>query len=81
MLETPNCFLRGCVHFEGTGFEGADIADDTEATERPVCKAFPDVIPNEISYGSDLHLEPVSGDGGVVFKEGKHDAGSIEEEE
>lgn len=70
MLEHPNCFLRNCAHFTGFGFDEPQVSSDTEASERPVCKAFPGGIPSRISYGPDLHLVPVEGDGGIIFQEG-----------
>jgi hypothetical protein len=63
MLLTPKCMTRGCVHFQGV-----KVDDNAETNERPVCRAFPDGIPVEISYGENLHLEPVEGDHGIVFK-------------
>lgn len=53
MLPIPNCWERGCKHFEG-----AHQPDGTEESEVVVCKAFPEGIPNEIAYGDDLHLKP-----------------------
>ena len=80
MLETPKCYLRGCSHFTGFGFDGSSVEDDTEATERPVCRAFPSGIPEDIAYGDNLHLTPVSGDGGTVFKKDEQDAIAIAKE-
>lgn len=66
MIREPNCSVRDCVHF--VGVRRSDL--DNESTERPVCKAFPDGIPDEIAYGSNEHLTPVAGDGGIVFQKG-----------
>lgn len=54
MLLEPNCFKRHCKHFTGVS-----QPDGTELSERVVCKAFPDIIPDEIAYGSNLHLKPL----------------------
>ncbi len=65
MLDEPRCYTRECIHFQGV-----DQPDGTEMTERVVCKAFPEGIPDKISYGDDLHLEPLPGQGNdIVFEE------------
>lgn len=63
MLEAPRCDSRSCVHLLG-----AYQPDDTEAVEVPCCVAFPRGIPREISYGDNLHLEPVPGDHGIQYE-------------
>lgn len=62
MLTEPHCSRRRCRHFRGVKNDG------DETTERPVCTAFPDGIPEEIAYGDNLHLEPVAGDNGIIFE-------------
>jgi hypothetical protein len=62
MLERPQCHKRRCKHFIGAKNDG------TEITERVVCKAFPDKIPDDIAYGSNLHLTPVKGDHGIQYE-------------
>lgn len=48
---------------------GVDQPDDTEASERHVCMAFPDGITNRIAYGDDLHLEIAEDQRGeIVFE-------------
>jgi hypothetical protein len=37
-------------------------------SERVVCKAFPERIPDEIAYGDNLHLEPFKGDNGIQYE-------------
>lgn len=64
MLTEPNCSKRGCLHFRGVS-----QPDGTEMTERVVCDAFPDGIPDEIAYGDNLHLKPFPGDHGIQFQE------------
>ena len=63
MLLTSNCWTRKCKHFLG-------IKQDNkkEETERYVCKAFPDRIPPEISYGDNLHTDPFPGDNGIQYE-------------
>lgn len=55
MIRIPKCFIRDCLHFQGVS-----QPDGTEMIELVICKAFPDGIPNEISYGKNLHLKPLS---------------------
>ena len=47
---------------------GVDQPDETEVSERAVCKAFPRGIPEEIAFGDNLHTEPYPGDNGIQFK-------------
>jgi len=63
MMDEPRCYTRKCVHFIGVS-----QPDGTEMTERVICRAFPEGIPDEIAYGDNLHLEPVEGDGGITFE-------------
>jgi len=62
MLQEPECHKRKCCHFLGAFNKGS------EATEWVRCTAFPDGIPEEIAFGSNLHLEPVPGDHGIQFE-------------
>lgn len=59
----PNCSKRDCKHFIGV-----DQPDGTEQTERVICEAFPEGIPDVIAYGDNLHLKPFEGDGGIQFE-------------
>jgi hypothetical protein len=52
MLEVSRCWIRGCKHYDGV-----DQPDGTEASERHICSAFPNGIPDEIAYGDELHLD------------------------
>ncbi len=63
MIEQPRCSIRNCRHLTGVV-----QPDGTEATERPACAAFPDGIPDEIAYGSNLHLRPFPGDHGITYE-------------
>ena len=54
MLETPKCWIRKCRHFVGVKQDNED-----EETERIVCKAFPDGIPEKIAYGTNQHEKPL----------------------
>lgn len=53
MLEVPKCYIRSCKHYEGVKQFGPD-----EISQKVICKAFPNGIPVDISYGEDLHLRP-----------------------
>lgn len=58
----PNCYDddRQCRHFKGFKFDGENPF--------PICKAFPDGIPEEIAYGDNRHEKPVKGQiGDYVF--------------
>jgi len=50
ILLEPKCHIRKCNHFIGVS-----QPDDTEMTERVICKAYPNMIPADIAYGGDLH--------------------------
>jgi len=63
MIEEPRCWSRRCKHFVGIKQDAGD-----ELSERCVCKAFPDGIPEGIAYGDNLHTKPYPGDGGVQFE-------------
>lgn len=63
MLEEPRCSIRKCKHYGGIA-----QPDGTEQTERNVCKAFTEKIPDEIAYGKNLHLKPVPGDRGIQYE-------------
>lgn len=66
MLTNPNCYKRKCMHFDGVKQDG-----DLESTERPVCAAFLNGIPEVIAYGSNLHFKPFPGDGGITFEKAR----------
>lgn len=69
MLDQPRCFTRRCIHFQGV-----KQPDGTEGSERPVCAAFPNGIPDAIAYGSNLHKTPVAGDRGIRYQRESDDA-------
>lgn len=52
MIGEPNCAKRNCKHLQGV-----KQADGTEMTEVVYCTAFPDGIPDDIAYGTNLHME------------------------
>lgn len=62
MIEEPRCFSRNCNHFTGVKGEEPD--------QVPVCKAFPDGIPDVIAYGNNNHTMPFKGDGGIRYQSG-----------
>jgi len=64
MLLEPNCYKRKCIHFTGVS-----QPDGTELTERVVCKAFPEGIPDPIAYGLVKHVRPYPGQkNDIVFE-------------
>ena len=63
MIPEPRCSKRKCKHFTGVV-----QSDGTEATELPACKAFPNGIPFEISYGDNPHTTPYPGDNGIQYE-------------
>lgn len=64
MLAEPRCFKRGCKHYRDI-----EQPDGTEATEVPVCLAFPLGIPKEIAYGNNKHLKPLKNQGNEIVYE------------
>jgi hypothetical protein len=64
MLAEPRCYTRRCRHFIGVS-----QPDGTELTERVICRAFPEGIPDEIAYGDNMHLKPYPGDNGLRFEQ------------
>ena len=61
MLVEPQCSIRKCKHLQGC--KGTE-----EEGQVPVCTAFPDGIPDEISYGDNKHLSPYPGDHGIQYE-------------
>lgn len=51
MLRESDCAIRHCKHYLGIV-----QPDGTEMTEKHYCRAFPDGIPSEISYGGIKHV-------------------------
>lgn len=51
MIDIPKCYERGCIHYLGI-----IQPDGTELSEIPNCAAYPEGIPDVISYGSNPHL-------------------------
>ncbi|MDD5053428.1 MAG: hypothetical protein PHO27_11905 [Sulfuricurvum sp.] len=67
MLGEPKCYTRECKHFTGVKQDNED-----EATERVICEAFPDGIPDEIAYGDNLHSKKFpSQKNDIVFEKEK----------
>ena len=62
-INEPTCWTRRCKHFIGVKNDG------DETTERVVCEAYPNKIPDAIAYGPELHLTPYPGDNGIIFQE------------
>ncbi len=77
---TTNCDLRDCVYLKlETSNCGDPFDENNDLDENPpicnwYCKAFPlpEGIPEEILYGSNLHLKPLKDQkNNIVFKKGK----------
>jgi hypothetical protein len=67
MILPTACFDRGCVHYIGVR-----QPDGTEKTERVVCKAYPEGIPDDIADGIDLHSKVRKDQkNSFVFKKGQ----------
>lgn len=67
MLEEPRCRIRKCKHYRGV-----IQPDGTEGSETNSCAAFPRGIPNEISYGTNLHSKPLPGQRNkIVYERGR----------
>lgn len=64
ILQEPRCSIRRCKHFRGM----RQSADESEASERLTCAAFPDGIPAEIAYGTAPHVKPFPGDRGIQYE-------------
>ncbi len=54
-LLEPRCWTRRCVHYIGV----KEFIPEDEMSQDHYCEAFLDGIPNEISYGKNLHLKPL----------------------
>lgn len=64
MIAEPRCRMRKCTHFKGV-----IQPDGTELTERLICFAFPDGIPEDILNGEFDHKKPHEGDHGIQFEQ------------
>jgi len=64
MLAEPNCFKRRCMYYIGV-----DQPDGTELSERVICEAFPEGIPDEIAYGDNKHDKPLPDQGNDIVYE------------
>lgn len=65
MLAEPTCFTRKCRHFLGA----ISDREGSEENERVACEAFPKGIPDEIAYGDNKHLTPLSGQKNAIVYE------------
>ena len=63
MIQEPRCYTRRCRHFAGV-----KQSDETEETEKLVCRAFTDGIPEDIAFGTNKHTEPFPGDKGIRYE-------------
>ena len=64
MILPPNCFKRKCKHLIGV-----KQIRGIEATERNICEAFKNRIPDEIAYGDNPHLKPLPDQGNDIIYE------------
>ena len=64
MIEQPQCGIRNCKHLNMAPEPG-----DSIGLTKMTCRAFPDGIPERISYGPDLHLEVDSEQQGATVYE------------
>ena len=76
MKAEPQCRKRRCINFIGLRNTKAPSKKRTTVDGAIwICKAFPfkdkKGIPDEIAYGKNLHLKPVGGDNGILYKRAK----------
>jgi len=65
MLIEPKCYTRHCKYYKGISSFGE------EESEKNICDAFPDGIPDEIAYGNNNHSSHFPGQGNeIVFEKG-----------
>jgi len=77
MLMEPKCYSRHCKHYLGI-----IQPEGMESSERNICEAFPDGIPDEIAYGDDPHdkvwpeqdADVIYGKGPFPWEKGKGDS-------
>jgi len=60
----PKCWKRQCKHW----IDLVEMGGEEDDRIWPVCRAFPEGIPEEIAYGDDEHLNPFSGDNGIQYE-------------
>jgi len=71
MIGEPRCSKRGCANFLGIARKDINL----EETEFPYCEAFPEGIPENIAYGTALHLKPTKEqDNFIVFEKEEEEA-------
>ncbi len=67
-IEEPNCHKRKCVHYNWM----KAFVEEKEVFARHICTAFPDGIPDIISYGDEKHLKPLKNQGNdIIYKKAK----------
>jgi hypothetical protein len=63
MIDESRCQQRKCKHYwrihQDNGFE---------ITERHICAAYPNGIPDQIAFGNVLHIKPFPGDQGIQYE-------------
>ena len=71
-MTTPapvKCWERHCKWF--IGWRPAKVKVGKFNGAVPYCYAFKEVIPKDIAYGDNLHLEFIPGDKGIKYEQGE----------
>jgi hypothetical protein len=64
-LVEPRCSKRNCIHYQGV----EEFIEGDPLSQNHICDAFPNGIPEEISYGDNLHLKPLENqENEIVFE-------------
>lgn len=64
MIKQSTCDKRDCEHYQGVN----KANPDDESTEFHYCRAYPEGIPDDISFGNKRHLQSYGDDSGIIFK-------------
>lgn len=71
MLDVPRCVDRSCRHLAGVK-DAPDAHPDIIGVQVWHCPAFPDGIPEDITTGDNLHMEPdprqKDGTEGIIYE-------------
>jgi|APSaa5957512535_1039671.scaffolds.fasta_scaffold30329_4 hypothetical protein len=61
-LVESNCLKRDCTYYSGA----KEFIEGDPTSANHFCMAFPKGIPEEISYGENLHLKPLKNQGNDI---------------